>query len=80
MRSARIFALIVAAAAVVAAGPSAARNTPCSGKKGGVVGCQGEKFLCRNGTLSKSKQTCSRAAAASESEDPPDDEEGKALR
>ncbi len=35
-----------------------AANTPCSGKKGGISHCQGSKFVCNNGTLSKSKKTC----------------------
>ena len=36
-----------------------ARNTPCSGRKGGVKACTADgKFLCRNGTVSQSKQTC----------------------
>lgn len=36
-------------------------NKPCSGKKGGVVGCTADgKFKCANGTLSASKKTCTR--------------------
>ncbi|MDR4305672.1 hypothetical protein IHQ68_03420 [Chelatococcus sambhunathii] len=71
-----------AIATMLTAGAAEARNTPCSGKKGGVVGCQGEKFLCRNGTLSKSKRTCSSAAAASEADEAEDqgDDEGKEPR
>lgn len=38
-----------------------ARNTPCSGKKGGVVSCtSGGKFLCKNGSVSRSKMECKR--------------------
>ena len=38
-----------------------ARNTPCSGKKGGVVSCTSDgKFLCRNGSVSRSKMECRR--------------------
>ncbi len=38
-----------------------ARNTPCSGKKGGVVSCTSDgKFLCRNGSISRSKMECRR--------------------
>ncbi len=37
-----------------------ARNTPCSGKKGGVSHCSGSKFVCKDGTISKSKKVCSR--------------------
>lgn len=36
-----------------------AANTPCSGKKGGVSHCQGTKFVCNDGTISKSKKVCS---------------------
>ncbi|UAN51386.1 hypothetical protein KGP26_27625 [Serratia sp. JSRIV002] len=35
-----------------------AANTPCSGKKGGVSHCSGEKFVCNDGSVSKSKKTC----------------------
>lgn len=36
-----------------------ARNTPCSGRKGGVKACTADgKYLCRNGSVSQSKQTC----------------------
>lgn len=37
-----------------------ARNTPCSGKKGGVSHCQGTKFVCKDGSISKSKKSCNR--------------------
>lgn len=32
---------------------------PCSGSKGGVSHCSGGKFVCNDGTLSKSTKTCS---------------------
>ncbi len=35
-----------------------AKNTPCSGKKGGVSHCQGPIFICQNGSKSQSKQKC----------------------
>ncbi|MFC4623089.1 hypothetical protein ACFO3A_12800 [Comamonas nitrativorans] len=35
-----------------------ARNYPCSGKKGGVSHCQNGKFVCKDGTISASKQIC----------------------
>ena len=36
-----------------------ARNTPCSGKMGGVSHCSKEgKFVCKNGKISQSKQVC----------------------
>jgi len=42
--------------------PSFARgggNTPCSGKKGGVSHCDGTRFVCNDGSYSKSKKICS---------------------
>ncbi|MGL5991592.1 MAG: hypothetical protein ACRCZT_08030 [Plesiomonas sp.] len=41
--------------------PSYARNYPCSGKKGGVSHCSSDgKFVCNDGTISKSKKRCSK--------------------
>ncbi|MEB4589676.1 hypothetical protein VSS37_01660 [Candidatus Thiothrix sp. Deng01] len=34
-------------------------NKPCAGKKGGVQACTADgKFLCKNGSISKSKKKC----------------------
>lgn len=54
--------VIVAISLMLAAAPSVeARNQPCSGKKGGIKACTKDgKFLCRNGTISASKQKCFR--------------------
>ncbi|MEJ5063814.1 MULTISPECIES: YdcA family protein [unclassified Erwinia] len=35
-----------------------AANKPCSGKKGGISHCSGEKFVCNDGSISKSKKMC----------------------
>ena len=35
-----------------------AANTPCSGKKGGIARCDGELFLCNDGSTSGSKKNC----------------------
>lgn len=35
-------------------------NKPCSGKKGGVSHCANGKFVCHNGSISKSKKVCSK--------------------
>ncbi|MEN6670812.1 hypothetical protein AAJP47_10585 [Psychrobacter sp. B38] len=36
-----------------------AKNTPCSGKMGGVSHCSKDgKFVCNNGKISQSKKTC----------------------
>ena len=44
--------------------PAQASNEPCSGRKGGVVRCQGSKFLCKDGSLSASKRKCTKTEAA----------------
>lgn len=36
-----------------------AANTPCSGSKGGIAGCDGDLFLCSDGSISGSKKSCS---------------------
>ncbi|OLF54660.1 hypothetical protein [Pseudomonas chlororaphis] len=43
---------------LLAATPAFAANQPCSGKKGGIAGCDGELFLCRDGSISGSKKSC----------------------
>ncbi|NER62882.1 hypothetical protein G3436_01925 [Pseudomonas sp. MAFF212427] len=37
---------------------SLAANTPCSGRKGGIAGCDGDAFLCNDGSISASKRSC----------------------
>ena len=37
-----------------------AANKPCSGKKGGISHCSGEKFVCNDGSISKSKKVCQK--------------------
>jgi endonuclease G, mitochondrial len=38
---------------------SNAANQPCSGKKGGIASCDGAKFVCVDGSISKSQKDCS---------------------
>lgn len=45
---------------LLAAQAEARGNTPCSGKKGGVSHCSGGKFVCKDGSISRSKKVCSR--------------------
>ncbi|STZ14035.1 Uncharacterised protein [Moraxella caviae] len=54
----QILAVLMAALVVVA--PAHAKgNKPCSGKKGGIKTCTSDgKFLCKDGTISKSKKVC----------------------
>lgn len=35
-----------------------AANTPCSGGKGGIAGCQGDTFICNDGSVSSSTRSC----------------------
>lgn len=37
---------------------AAAANQPCSGKKGGIARCDGELFVCHDGSISASKRNC----------------------
>lgn len=43
---------------LVGASSAMAANTPCSGRKGGIAGCDGELFLCNDGSISASKKSC----------------------
>lgn len=40
-------------------GSAWAGNTPCSGNKGGIDRCDGDLFLCNDGSISGSKKSCS---------------------
>lgn len=33
-------------------------NTPCFASKGGIAGCDGDLFLCNDGSISGSKKSC----------------------
>lgn len=39
-------------------GVADAANLPCSGKKGGIAGCQGDTFICNDGSVSGSRKSC----------------------
>ncbi|WP_409276977.1 YdcA family protein [Pseudomonas defluvii] len=45
-----------------------AANTPCSGRKGGVAGCDGDLFLCNDGSISGSKKSCTAYLGGSRSQ------------
>ena len=53
LRSAIVIAILMLSVA-----PSLAKNTPCSGKKGGVSHCANGKFVCKDGSISSSKKAC----------------------
>lgn len=51
--------LVIAAALGLSSLEAIAANTPCSGRKGGIAGCDGDLFLCNDGSISGSKKNCS---------------------
>jgi hypothetical protein len=64
--------VIIAIAIVSTASQEAfSRNTPCSGSKGGIARCLGEKFLCNDGSTSASKKMCSMGDTGPDGETPP---------
>lgn len=50
---------LLALAFVALSQPAYAGNTPCSGAKGGISRCDGDLFLCNDGSISGSKRNCS---------------------
>ena len=55
------YVVVIALSAVVAIAPNAmAVNEPCSGSKGGISNCQGETFVCNDGSVSASKKSCTQ--------------------
>ncbi|MDN6873356.1 hypothetical protein NOX82_21060 [Pseudomonas citronellolis] len=42
-----------------------AGNKPCSGSKGGIARCDGDLFLCNDGSISGSKRSCSAVLGTS---------------
>ncbi|MBB5217425.1 hypothetical protein [Parapusillimonas granuli] len=54
-----IWRALIIATALILAGPALAANQPCSGKKGGISHCAGDKFVCNDGSISASKRVCS---------------------
>ncbi|MGB2785152.1 hypothetical protein [Psychrobacter sp.] len=54
-----ILSLIACVFMVASISQVQAKNTPCSGKMGGVSHCSKDgKFVCKNGKISQSKQVC----------------------
>ncbi|WP_462373338.1 YdcA family protein, partial [Turicimonas muris] len=50
--------LLVFLAAMLASQIQAKGREPCSGSKGGVQRCVNGKFLCNDGSISRSKKIC----------------------
>lgn len=51
--------LVIASALGFSTLEALAANTPCSGRRGGIAGCDGDLFLCNDGSISGSKKSCS---------------------
>lgn len=59
MKKLLIGLLSMAIIATVPANAKGRGKEPCSGKKGGIKSCADNgKFLCKDGTISKSKKVC----------------------
>ena len=55
----KLFLILCGAALVISFNVDiSAQNTPCSGKKGGISHCEKGKFVCKDGSISKSKKIC----------------------
>ncbi|MFT4182617.1 MAG: hypothetical protein QM636_11955 [Rhizobium sp.] len=54
----RLGAAILVALFLLAPTHSWSQNTPCSGSKGGIDHCQGDTFICNDGSVSASKRSC----------------------
>lgn len=39
-------------------------NKICSGKKGGISHCSGGKYVCNNGTISRTTQICGTSSSS----------------
>ena len=59
MKAKLLFALL---AAILLINPAYAERgrQPCSGKKGGINHCSKGKFVCNDGSISRSKKVCGR--------------------
>lgn len=55
-----LFVFLTTVLSVATLGDAAARGRePCSGSKGGISHCDGEQFVCKDGSYSQSKKICS---------------------
>lgn len=53
-----VSSLIITLLSLFSINTVSAQNYPCSGKKGGVSHCENGKFICNDGSTSKSKRVC----------------------
>lgn len=64
----KLTAAVFATALVLASGAALAKGRqPCSGSKGGVSHCEGETFMCNDGSASRSTRSCSASGAGGSS-------------
>lgn len=58
MRKLFLGLIAVSVMMVSAVNSASARNYPCSGSKGGIDRCEDGKFICNDGSTSRSEQVC----------------------
>jgi hypothetical protein len=58
-RLSRMLVVALYSAVAIFASAANAANVPCSGNKGGIAGCQGDTFICNDGSVSESEKSCS---------------------
>jgi hypothetical protein len=58
MRKLLLGLIAVSVMMVSAVNSASARNYPCSGSKGGIDRCEDGKFICNDGSTSRSEQVC----------------------
>ncbi|UNU74121.1 hypothetical protein LU293_04285 [Moraxella nasovis] len=54
----KLITALVASTLLVTTPALAKGKQPCSGKKGGISHCSNGKFVCKDGTISKSEKVC----------------------
>lgn len=54
----RVIVWLLAAVLIALSGSALAGGLPCSGARGGIIGCDGGAFMCADGAVSKSKKIC----------------------
>lgn len=68
-----IWRMAFAASFLILASAAGSANTPCSGSKGGISRCQGDTFICNDGSVSGSKKSCQAERGLADNDDGQDD-------
>ena len=57
----RVIVWFLAAVLITLSGSALAGRAPCSGARGGIIGCDGVAFMCADGAVSQSKKSCQKS-------------------